>query len=83
MRVEAGFLKINGGMKSTLCIALQTNFEIICTLKCMVYCLPYYWADHLATITEIQKVKNTYTPVLFSNNNITEVNRVYTEQKIK
>ena len=42
MYVKAGSLKINGCMKLTLHIALQTNFEIIYTLKCMVHQLPYY-----------------------------------------
>ena len=39
-------------------------------------------SQRLAKTTEIQKITNTYTPVPFSNDNITEVNRACTEQKI-
>ena len=53
MRVEAGILKINGCMKLTLCIALETNFVIICALKCMVHRLLYYSANWLTTTIEI------------------------------
>ena len=39
-------------------------------------------SQRLAKTTEIQKIKNTNTPVSFSNDNITEVNRACTELKI-
>ena len=62
MCFDAGILKINGCMKPTFCIALQTNFVVICTLKCMVHRFPYYWVNHLATITDIWKVKQYLYP---------------------
>ena len=43
-------------------MTLQTDFEIICILKYMVHRLPYYSADRLATIIEIQKLKTYLHP---------------------
>ena len=83
----AGSLKMNECTKSTFRIAIETNFEIICTLKCMVHWLPYYQADWLATTTEIRKVKKVPTspapPAPFLTISITEINWACMEQEIK
>ena len=83
MHVKAGILKINGCTKPTPHIALQTNFEIICTLKCMIHWLPYYWANQMATTTAIRKVKKYTLPVPFANDKYYGNNWMCTAQEIE
>ena len=77
MYVEAGFLKINGCMKPTLYTALLTNFEILCTLKCMVHCLPII--KPIGWLQQLKYEKLTTPQCHLQTLNITEVNK---EQKI-